>query len=309
MTAPAKPNGGLLWLNREVAIKFALGGVSCCCAAMVTNPVDVVKTRMQLQGELGSTVTHRYPNILGGLGKLVRDEGLRGYYSGIQASLMREATYSTIRLGAYEPFKEMLGATDPAHTPIWKKIAAGCMSGMVGAAIANPTDLVKVRQQAELPGAPRRYANTFQAFRIIWKEGGMAALYRGVGPTTKRAAILTSSQLASYDHSKHIILNRGLLEEGNLLHFSCSILAGLVCAVTTSPIDNIKTRVMNQPLTPDGRKLYRNSWDCFVKTLKAEGVTGLYKGFYSQWLRIGPHTIVAFVVLEKLRTLVNINPI
>ena len=43
--------------------------------------------------------------------------------------MMREGSYSTIRLGAYEPLKWQLGATDPAHTPLWKKIVAGATSG------------------------------------------------------------------------------------------------------------------------------------------------------------------------------------
>jgi len=46
------------------------------------------------------------------------------------ASMLREGSYSTIRLGAYEPLKSKLGATDPAHTPLWKKILAGATSGM-----------------------------------------------------------------------------------------------------------------------------------------------------------------------------------
>ena len=45
----------------------------------------------------------------------------------------------------YEPFKEALGANDPKNTPFWKKILAGGGSGMVGAIIANPTDLLKVK--------------------------------------------------------------------------------------------------------------------------------------------------------------------
>ena len=42
---------------------------------------------------------------------------------------MREGSYSTIRMGAYEPLKVFFGATDPAHTPLWKKICAGAISG------------------------------------------------------------------------------------------------------------------------------------------------------------------------------------
>jgi hypothetical protein len=46
-------------------------------------------------------------------------------------------------MGGYEVCKTQLGATDPATTPLWKKIVAGGIAGATGAAIANPTDLVK----------------------------------------------------------------------------------------------------------------------------------------------------------------------
>lgn len=58
---------------------------------------------------------------------------------------MRESIYSSLRLGLYEPFKRMLGASDRSNTPFWKKFLAGGMSGFLGAALANPTDLLKVR--------------------------------------------------------------------------------------------------------------------------------------------------------------------
>ena len=67
---------------------------------------------------------------------------------------------------------------------------------------------------------------------------------------------------------------------------------------------------MNQPFGPDGKGLvYKNSLDCAVQTIKAEGPLGLYKGFFTQWLRIGPHTIVAFVVLEQLRRIAGMDAI
>ena len=66
---------------------------------------------------------------------------------------MRESIYSSLRLGLYEPFKRILGATDTKHTPFYLKFLAGGMSGFIGAALANPTDLLKVRMQA-WEGAP-----------------------------------------------------------------------------------------------------------------------------------------------------------
>ena len=56
-------------------------------------------------------------------------------------SLLREGSYSTLRLGIYEPYKELIGARDPHSTPFWKKFLAGFLSGGTGALIANPADL------------------------------------------------------------------------------------------------------------------------------------------------------------------------
>lgn len=57
---------------------------------------------------------------------------------------MREGSYSTLRLGLYEPIKTLIGA-DIKGSSIWKKFASGAMAGMIGAAIANPADLFKTR--------------------------------------------------------------------------------------------------------------------------------------------------------------------
>ena len=71
------------------------------------------------------------------------------FFLSVYASALREGIYSTIRLGLYEPFKEFFGEKDRSKTPLYKKIMSGALSGSIGSAIANPTDLVKIRLQAE----------------------------------------------------------------------------------------------------------------------------------------------------------------
>lgn len=224
--------------------------------------------------------------------------------------MMREGSYSTIRLGAYEPIKFQLGATDIAHTPLWKKIVAGATSGTIGSAIATPTDLVKVRFQAVGPGHESEYRHTFHAFWTIARKEGVRGLWTGVGPTVQRAAILTAAQIPSYDHTKHTLLNAQLMEEGPALHGVSSVIAGFVTACSTSPFDVVKTRTMNQKKDASGKPLvYRNTIHCIEKIVRHEGILGLYKGFIPNWMRIGPHTIVTFFVFEKLRYLVGMKPV
>ena len=106
---------------------------------------------------------------------------------------------------------------------MWKKIAAGATAGALGSGIANPTDLVKVRMQAQgITPSAHYYSNMWQAFVHIYRAEGVRGLYKGVGPTTQRATLLTASQLASYDHIKHSLLSWHWLHfhEGIVTHFT-----------------------------------------------------------------------------------------
>jgi hypothetical protein len=88
------------------------------------------------------------------------------------------------------------------------------------------------------------------------------------------------------------------------------MLAGLFVATTTNPIDLVKSRYMNQTFNHVGKgNLYTSTFDCFQKTYMAEGFMGFYKGWLPNWMRIGPHTVVTFVILEQLRMLAGIAPI
>eukprot|EP00795_Rhopilema_esculentum_P009542 gene9542-17288_t len=306
-----------IMVENENATRFALSGISCMSAGIVTNPIDVIKVRLQLDNELSASKSifadRKYRGFFQGGIRIVQEEGVRGLYKGVYASALREGVYSTIRLGLYEPFKELFGEKDRSKTPLYKKIMSGALSGSIGSAIANPTDLVKIRLQAEgklEPGQTPRYKSTFDAFAQISRKEGVRGLWRGVGPTVQRAAIITASQIPSYDHTKHALLNNKVMHEGLRLHFVSSMVAGLVCAIVTSPVDVIKTRIMNQKImAKENGLLYKSTLDCLYKTLKFEGILGLYKGFIPNWMRIGPHTIITFLIFEQLRKIAGLKPL
>ena len=205
------------------------------CIHLVTHPIDTIKVRLQLQGELSAGSPQKYRGFIRGLYTILSQEGIKGLYRGVTASLAREGSYSTIRIGLYEPIKNMLKSEGEKTEPFLKKLLAGGLSGMTGAAIANPTDLIKVRMQAEHKAGQQSHGVISMAIDIFKKEG-IKGLYRGVVPTTQRAIVLTAAQLSSYDHSKHLLKSAGLFVEGIPLHFAASMCAGVVCATASAPI-------------------------------------------------------------------------
>ena len=78
---------------------------------------------------------------------LAKEEGFgrRGICKGIEATAIREASYSTMRIGLYEPIKRAMGADDYQNVTNWKKYASGAIAGMIGSGLANPADLIKTR--------------------------------------------------------------------------------------------------------------------------------------------------------------------
>lgn len=80
-------------------------------------------------------------------------------------------------------------------------------------------------------------------------------------------------------------------------HFVSSFACGLAGALASNPVDVVRTRMMNQK----GGALYQGTLDCILQTWRSEGFMALYKGFFPNWLRLGPWNIIFFLTYEQLK--------
>ena len=239
--------------------------------------------------------------------------------------MLRQATYGSVRIGLYEPIKAQVSAAlhggavptgadgRPAPPTLVTKLLSGVLSGAIASGVFTPMDVVKVRMQAEVGGGVRadgapaagpRYRNVLHALRTIAAEEGRAGLYKGVSPTMQRAAVVAAVELASYDECKTLLVSAlGMAPTGAPTHLAASLMAGFLCTLASSPLDVIKSRVMNQPVdAATGRGVrYSSTLDCLRKSVAAEGVASLWKGFWPNFGRIGPHCIITFMTIERLR--------
>mgnify|MGYP001300753669 CR=1 FL=1 len=120
------------------------------------------------------------------------------------------------------------------------------------------------------------YASTFQGlYTVAAKEGIYKGLYKGWTVTSARSAVLTSAQLGSYDTIKNNICKRYLgLNEGFALHFTSSMLAGILTATAANPFDTIKSRYMS-----DHVNAYSSVIDCAVKSYHRDGMKVFLQGW------------------------------
>lgn len=297
---------------------FVEGGLAAVVAGCATHPLDLIKVRMQLQGEalsksLSEGLTKKSLNlgvqggVLGVGLKIVQKEGALALFSGVSASALRHAVYSTTRLGLYEVLKQHW-SDEEGRLPVSKKILAGLIAGAIGAAVGNPADVAMVRMQADgrLPFHERRnYASVADALFQMVQTEGFGSLWRGSLPTVQRAMVVTAAQLASYDHFKESLLASKVMDDGFATHFAASFLAGLVASIVSNPVDVVKTRIQNMKVLPGLPPPYLGSLDCALKTIQGEGPFALYKGFVPNVTRQGPFTITLFVTLEQIRHLLK----
>lgn len=277
-------------------------------AVTVTNPLEVVKTRLQLQGELAKQskdVALIYKGVFQSMKVIFQREGLRGLQSGLTPAYIYQVMLNGSRLGFYEPcrryFNGLIGV-DPQTPNFGIGLMVGAMTGALGAFLGSPLYLIKVRMQSYSPkmavGEQTHYTGIINAFQDLVKK---REIFRGVGAAAVRTSIGSSVQLPIYHASGTIIDDLHIVDPKSPIRFFLSgLCAGTGVAVVMSPPDVIMTRMYNQK-----GDLYRGVLDCFVKTVRSEGILALYKGFGASATRIGPHTILTLTFLEYTMALAH----
>lgn len=313
----------------KVAREMAPAACAMTITSVAFNPLDVVKTKLQTQNQLSKDASKRLYNSMGHCARAaVRDDGLiRGLWTpGLTASILRDVINGGVRIGLYPsavravhgvvPWGEAAGGAEPVFAT---RLLAGLLTGAAGALLGNPTDVVKVRLQAEAgtvrngvlvtglrageapsPGALR------QLCALAAHPGGPAAgWFRGAGANCLRAALITSAQMGAYDQTKQLLAASRLFGEAPepARIALASFAAGVSAASLAAPVDMLRSRIMDDARGGgSGGAAYRGALDCACKTVRAEGPLALWKGWAPAYLRLGPHFMVSLPLLELLRT-------
>ncbi|CAO3594543.1 unnamed protein product [Absidia cylindrospora] len=156
---------------------FWFGGAASCIATFVSHPFDLTKVRIQTavkkqqlqQQRIGGTTATtwdwrllRPSNMIRTMRSIVRTEGVKALYSGLDASLLRQGTYSTIRFGLYDHFKWLMAGNDK---PTFQQLLiCSTAAGILGGAFGNPSDVVNVRMQGDgqLPVEKQRHYKCYK---------------------------------------------------------------------------------------------------------------------------------------------------
>ncbi|CAF0795125.1 unnamed protein product [Adineta steineri] len=286
--------------NTPNSVKFLIGGIAGMSATMFVNPLDLVKNRMQMSGAEGSI--REYKTTFHAITTIFRNEGIRGLYASLSAGLLRQATYTTARLGVYQILFERFRELDGRPPRFFINLLLGIVSGGLGSFIGTPAEVALVRMSLDgrLPIEERRnYKHVFNALARIIREEGILRLWRGAIPTVTRAMIVNAAQMPTYSQAKQLLISNDIMQQGLPLHVVASVMAALITTTVSLPVDIIKTRYQNMKVI-QGKPEYNGILDVFQRILHKEGAVSFWKGFTPYFSRLGPHTILTFIFIEQL---------
>eukprot|EP00811_Abedinium_folium_P005088 NODE_14685_length_1093_cov_2.988613.p2 GENE.NODE_14685_length_1093_cov_2.988613~~NODE_14685_length_1093_cov_2.988613.p2 ORF type:complete len:298 (-),score=107.37 NODE_14685_length_1093_cov_2.988613:119-1012(-) len=279
---------------------FVTGSISGCFSTCCIQPIDMVKVRVQLAAAEG-----RATSPFKVTGDLLRDDGIVGMYAGLSAGLMRQVFYTGARLGLYDIFTDMAKEPGEKAMPFWKTTVCSLSAGGIAAIIGNPADLSLIRMQADtlLPKAEQRgYRHVGHALSSIVKHEGPAGLLKGGAPTAVRAMALNFGMLGFNTLAKDQLAAMGCEKGGKAQVFGASAIAGFFASFFSLPFDYVKTQV--QKMKPDpvtGEMPFKGPVDCAVRQVKIGGITRLWTGFPTYYVRIAPHAMITLIAQDYVK--------
>ena len=275
----------------RAALPFINGGIAGMTATTVIQPVDMIKVRLQLAGE--GAKTGPKPTPMSVAREVIAAGKVLDLYTGLSAGLLRQAVYTTARLGFFDTFMKSLTARPESKGQkigFSERASAGLAAGGLAAMVGNPADLALIRMQSDglKPAAERaHYKSVVDALMRISKNEGVTALWAGCYPTVVRAMALNFGQLAFFSEAKQRLQGTGL--SGQTQTLTASAIAGFFASFFSLPFDFVKTRLQKQTKRPDGTVPYKGMMDCFAKVARDEGLLRFYRGFTTYYVRIAPH--------------------
>ncbi|KAK6086702.1 Non-reducing end alpha-L-arabinofuranosidase BoGH43A 7 [Seiridium cupressi] len=274
--------------------QFAAGAVAGVSEILVMYPLDVVKTRVQLQTGTGSGADH-YNGMVDCFKKIVRNEGASRLYRGITAPILMEAPKRATKFAANDSwgkfYREAFGIAKMNQS---LSILTGASAGATEAFVVVPFELVKIRLQNKASAS--LYSGPLDVVKKTIANEGVFALYNGLESTLWRH-ILWNAGYFGVIFQVRSLLPKAQTKQGQISNdIIAGSIGGTVGTILNTPMDVVKSRIQNSPKVAGSVPKYNWAWPAVMTVAKEEGFAALYKGFLPKVLRLGPGGGILLVV-------------
>uniref|UniRef100_A0A182VYM4 Mitochondrial 2-oxodicarboxylate carrier n=1 Tax=Anopheles minimus TaxID=112268 RepID=A0A182VYM4_9DIPT len=285
---------------RQAAMQVGAGGSAGFVEVCIMHPLDLVKTRLQLQASPGAGVaksTTYYNGVFDCIRKMAKAEGVFSLYKGILPPVLVETPKRAVKFLTFEQYKRffMFGSDKP--TPLTFSLA-GLGAGVTEAILVNPFEMVKVTLQAnknKMGQVPSTWAVTKQ---IINESGfGLNGLNRGLTATIGRNGVFNMIYFGFYHSVKGIVPEYKDPVQEFLRKVGIGFVSGTLGSIVNIPFDVAKSRIQGPQPVP-GQVKYRTTFGSMMIVAREEGFGALYKGLTPKVMRLGPGGAIMLVVYD-----------
>ncbi|XP_008101014.1 mitochondrial 2-oxodicarboxylate carrier isoform X2 [Anolis carolinensis] len=278
----------------EASHQILAGGSAGLVEICLMHPLDVVKTRFQIQR--GKNDPSNYKSLRHCFRTIFQTEGLFGFYKGILPPILAETPKRAVKFFTFEQYKKLLGYA--ALSPPMTLAVAGLGSGLTEAIVVNPFEVVKVSLQANRDAFTEQPSTFAKAQQIIKDHGlGLSGLNKGLTATLGRHGVFNMVYFGFYFNVKRIIpANKDPTLEF-LRKFGIGLVSGTIASIINIPFDVAKSRIQGPQPVP-GEIKYRTCLKTMATVYKEEGFLALYKGLVPKIMRLGPGGAVMLLVYE-----------
>ncbi|CAN8098411.1 unnamed protein product [Discula destructiva] len=274
--------------------QFAAGAVAGVSEILVMYPLDVVKTRVQLQTGTGVGADH-YNGMADCFTKIVRNEGFSRLYRGITAPILMEAPKRATKFAANDSwgkfYRNAFGIEKMNQS---LSVLTGATAGATESFVVVPFELVKIRLQDKASAG--KYNGMVDVVTKIVRQEGPLAMYQGLESTLWRHILWNAGYFGCIFQVREL-LPKAADKKGQMIN---DVLAGSVGGtfgtMLNTPLDVVKSRIQNSPRVPGTVPKYNWAFPAVATVFKEEGFSALYKGFLPKVLRLGPGGGILLVV-------------
>ncbi|KAK6129499.1 hypothetical protein DH2020_036732 [Rehmannia glutinosa] len=293
------------------------GGAAGAFAKTAVAPLERIKILLQTR-----TQGFHSLGIYDSLKKLLKHEGVAGFYKGNGASVLRIVPYAALHFMTYEHYRLwILDNYAALGTGPVVDLLAGSAAGGTAVLCTYPLDLARTKlayQIVDTRGTVQHgsrqfnvnpaYSGIRNVIEKVYKEGGPRALYRGIGPTL--IGILPYAGLKFYVYEE---LKRHVPEEHQksiLMRLSCGALAGLFGQTFTYPLDVVRRQMQVEHLQPSsqGAVIYRSTSEGLVSIVRNQGWRQLFAGLSINYIKIVPSVAIGFTAYDTMKSWLRIPP-
>ncbi|XP_027903450.1 mitochondrial thiamine diphosphate carrier 1-like isoform X2 [Vigna unguiculata] len=198
-------------MNLSPYLSYMSGAIAGSAATVGSYPFDLLRTILASQGE-----PKVYPNMRTAFVDIVQTRGFQGLYAGLSPTLVEIIPYAALQFGTYDTFKRWAMAwnqrqhsnSTTENISSFQLFLCGVSAGTCAKLATHPLDVVKKRFQIEgLQRHPRygarvehrAYNNMLDAIKRILQMEGWAGLYKGIVPSTVKAAPANAVTFVAYE--------------------------------------------------------------------------------------------------------------